>query len=88
MSSNNITRGKRVFRIKAMALLYLDAMYEECQREEWSHQTFYISRKELDNLTAQEVNEKYAEKIVSDIFYEQDGVLHIDAIVVRSVTKF
>lgn len=88
LDNNMTTRGRFVFRIKAMALIFSRAMNDEPEKQEWEYEIFHVSHKDLDDLTAEEFKEKYAEKVAVEKFYEEDGVYHVDAIVIRSVRKY
>ena len=78
--TDQIHSGRSVFKIKASTYVTFMEISGEKMKEGWDWQTFYVSDKTMDNLTADEVKEELAAQQVMD-YYEgqrENGIVDID----------
>ena len=90
--TSEIHSGRSVFKIKAATYVTFIEISGEKMKEGWDWQTFYVSDKTMDHLTAEEVKEELAAQQVAD-YYEgqkENGIVEIDfdKIDIYNVEKF
>ena len=89
---NEINEGHSVFRIRANTFILVEEISGQGAGNMWDWQTFYVSRPQYDNLSADDVKRDHADDLVGQYYngQQENGVVDIqwESIHIHSVEKY